>query len=109
MPAAGPSESPTRSPLGALTTPAVYPPPRAVVDVVTTLAPIRRSFAYVVATGPLSVVALLPDAPAAASRGAFASIPLYSKIRTSGLVAAVLNVTVTALEPAGAATMFFAK
>jgi uncharacterized membrane protein len=63
------------------------------------LAPTKRSAALLVVTVPLLVVELLPEAAATTSTGLVGSIPLYSRIRMSGYVAAPLNVIVTAFEP----------
>src|SRR6266849_4165403 len=84
------------------------PPPGPAVVVHTMLAPTNRSVAFLVITAPLLAVALLPVAPALTSIGLAGSIPLYSKIRTSGYVAATLNSTVMVFAPAIAGEMFFA-
>ena len=65
-------------------------------------APKISSFADVVVAEPLLTVALLPLvplAPAVTSNGAAVLSPLYSRIRTSGKIAALLKVTVTVLVP----------
>ncbi len=87
----------------------VYPVPAAIVLACTVFAPTRRSFGLPVTTKPLSLVAVVePCAPTAVSRGFNGSRPLYSAIRMSGCLAAVVNVTVTVFAPAPAAAMFFA-
>jgi len=86
----------------------VYPAPAPVVLVCTTFAPNSRSFAFVVVTAPLLLVVLVPCAPAETSRAFTGSTPLYSTIRMSANAAATVNVTVTVLPFATAATMFFA-
>src|SRR5882672_1057073 len=96
------------SPSGVVITRLVYPLPGPVVIVWTTFAPTRRSFALVVVTAPLLLVALLPCAPTATSSGLIGSSPLYSAIRMSGKFAAGANVTVTEFAPAGAAAIFLA-
>jgi hypothetical protein len=73
------------------------------------LAPTRRSFAFVVVTEPLLLVAVVvPCAPTDTSNAFTGSMPLYSAMRMSGKFAATLKVTVTLFVPAAAATMFFA-
>jgi len=64
-----------------------------------------NSFGAVVVAGPLSAVALEPVAVAFWSSGLTVSTPAYSKIRSSGEFATVLNFTVTELPPL---RMFFA-
>lgn len=63
-------------------------------------APKINSLAAVVVADPLLAAVPVPNAPTATSKGLAVSIPLYSKILTSGNVAAPLNVTVTVLLPA---------
>ena len=96
------------SPSGFVITRLVYPLPAPLVNVCTRLAPISRSLAFVVVTEPLLLVAVLPCAPTATSRALTVSIPLYSAMRISGKLAAVVNVTVTLFAPAAAAAMFLA-
>ena len=72
----------------------------------TRLAPNSRSVGLVVDTGAVALVALLPVLAAVPSTGFDGSAPLYSKIRTSGKLAALVNVIVTVLVPA--AKMLFA-
>jgi len=87
----------------------VYPAPAAVVVDCTVFAPTRRSLGLAVATGPLSLVAVVvPWAPTEVSSGFNGSRPLYSAIRMSGWIAAAANVTLTVFAPAPAAPMFFA-
>ncbi len=74
----------------------VNPLPTVLFPVATVFAPKINSFALVVAAAPLFALALLPLAPAITSR---AVTPRYSRMRTSGNVAAWLNVTVTVLLP----------
>ena len=101
LPAAVTTLSSARSPSGEVTIREVNPLPT--LDVVpTVLAPKISSFAAVVVAAPLLAVALFPLAPAVTSN---VLTPLYSRIRTSGYVAAWLNVTVTVLLPP---TMFAA-
>ena len=66
------------------------------------------SFALVVVTGPLSLVAVLPCAPTEVSSGFNGSTPLYSAMRISGCRAPTLKFTVTVFAPAAAAAIFFA-
>ena len=96
------------SPSGLVRSLWVKPVPGVRVDVATIFAPINRSEALVVVTAPLLLVVLLPFAPTLTSSGLTGSIPLYSRIRISGKLAAGLNVTTTELLPAVAPTMFFA-
>src|ERR1700693_5571557 len=84
------------------------PLPGPLVLVQTTLAPTRRSLAFLVSTAPLLVAALLPVAAALTSRGVEGSRPLYSRIRISGEATAALKLKVTELAPAVAAAMFLA-
>src|ERR1700751_3940329 len=93
-PAAVVSASSAISPSGSVRSRSVKLLPAPLVQVRTQLAPTRRSVAFVVVTVPLLLVALLPAAAATTSTGVPVSIPLYSKIRTSGDVAGVLKVTV---------------
>ncbi len=86
----------------------VNPLPAPVVPVCTRFAPTNRSFAFAVAAGPLLLVALLPTVPMLASNGLAVSNPLYSAMRMSGQIAAVVNVTVTLFPLAAADAMFFA-
>ena len=69
-------------------------------------APKISSLAAVVLTLPLFAAVPVPAAPTALSSGALGSSPLYSRIRTSGYAAALLNVTVTVVLPPA---MFGAK
>ncbi len=96
------------SPSPVVTTRSVYPGPAPVVVCWTVFAANSRSAALVVVSDPLSLVAVAPEAPAAASNGLTVSIPLYSATRISGKFVAPLNKTVTVFEPAAAETMFFA-
>jgi hypothetical protein len=74
----------------------VNPLPAAAFPVATVFAPKINSLALVVVAAPLLAAALLPLAPAVTSS---AVTPWYSRMRTSGNAAAVLNVTVTVLLP----------
>ena len=76
----------------------VNPVPAAVVVVVTRSAPKISSFTAVVVAAPLLAVAAVPNAPAVLSR---VETPAYSRMRTSGNAAGVLNVTVTVGRSAG--------
>ena len=87
------------SPSGLVSIRWVKPLPAPVVIVETMLAPTSRSVAFLVVTVPLLLAALLPSAPTATSSALTGSIPLYSIIRMSGQMAALLKVTVTALAP----------
>ena len=78
----------------------VKPAPGAVVLVFTSLAAKRRTLDAVVVSVPLLEVALEPDEPMAACNGLTGSSPWYSRIRTSGKVAAAVKPTVTVLAPA---------
>src|SRR5580658_2497031 len=80
--------SSARSPSGEVMIRDVKPLPAAVVVVPTMFAPKINSFADVVVAEPLLALALLPLAPAVTS---IAVNPRYSRIRTSGYVAAWLN------------------
>jgi hypothetical protein len=62
-------------------------------------APISRSFAFLVVTDPLLLEALFADAPIVTSNGCSGSMPAYSATRSSGVVAAAVNVTVTVFAP----------
>ena len=84
------------SPSGVVITRDVKPVPTFVVVVATVSAPKINSLALVVITAPLFAAVLLPLAPATTSS---VVTPLYSRTRTSGYVAAWLNVTVTVLLP----------
>jgi hypothetical protein len=53
----------------------------------------------VVLTELVLLTELLPDQAAVTSTGLEVAIPLYSRIRTSGLLAAASNVTVTVVAP----------
>ncbi len=86
----------------------VYDAPAAVVTPDAQLAPINRSFAFSVVTDPLLLDALLPDVPAVTSTGWSGSMPEYSATRSSGVVAAAVNVTVTVLAPAAAVPLLIA-
>jgi hypothetical protein len=86
----------------------VKPEPGPVVKVDTQLLPTSRSFALLVVTEPLLLVVLFPVAAAVTSNALVVLIPLYSPMRTSGIKTPALNVTVTVLAPAAAATMFCA-
>src|ERR1700722_19694921 len=86
----------------------VKPLPGPEVAVQATLAPTRRSIAFLVITVALVLVALLPVAVAQTSTGVSGSTPLYSRTRTSGEVGATLKVTVNKLPAAVAAEMFLA-
>jgi hypothetical protein len=83
------------SPSGSVSSRCVNPLPAPAVVVCTVLAPSNRSLAFVVATFPSLLATLLPAAPAIASTGLTGSIPLYSNIRMSGLLAALLKFTLT--------------
>ncbi len=72
------------SPSGTVMTRLVNPAPAPAVRVSTMLAPTSRSFALVVVTAPLFVVAVLPVAAAVTSSGFVGSRPLYSRMRMSG-------------------------
>jgi hypothetical protein len=72
------------------------------------LAPKIRSVALVVVAEPLLLVALLPEFAAVTSTGLLGSAPLYSSIRMSGYVAALVKVTVTLFAPAVADAIFLA-
>jgi hypothetical protein len=89
--------SSARSLSGEVTIRDVNPVPAAFVVVVIVSAAKISSFALVVVAAPLLALALLPLAPAVTSS---VVTPLYSRIRTSGYVAAWLNVTVTVFAPA---------
>jgi hypothetical protein len=86
----------------------VNPLPGPVVPVDTMLAPSNKSVAFVVLTAPLLVNLLVPVPATNVSTALTGSIPLYSKIRMSGWVAATFHVTVTTFAPAAAPEMFFA-
>ena len=86
----------------------VKPVPAPLVIPVVMLAANSSSFGPVVVSGPLLLVAVLPDAPAVTSSGAAVSSPAYSRMRTSTQTAATLNLTVTEFAPASAGAMFFA-
>ena len=74
----------------------VNPLPAAWVVVATVLAPKINSFVPVVVAAPLLALALFPLAPAVTST---AVTPRYSRMRTSGNVAAGLKGTVTVFVP----------
>src|SRR3979409_508549 len=67
-----------------------------------------KSSAFVVETGPQLLVMPLVSFPTRHVNGLVVSIPLYSAIRRSGVVAEALNVTVTVFAPAAAVRMFLA-
>src|SRR5262245_50513887 len=96
------------SPSGLVIRRVVNPVPAPLVVVTTVLAPTRRSLALLVATDPLLLAALLPAPATLASTAFTGSIPLYSRMRTSGNAAGGEKVTVTWLAPAGAPAMFLA-
>jgi hypothetical protein len=58
-----------------------------------------NSLGAVVVVGPLSAFALEPVAATLRSTGFMVSTPAYSKIRSSGELGTVLNITVTVLLP----------
>src|SRR5438067_608359 len=97
------------SPSGEVITRLVQPAPAPVVQVDTVLAATSRSKALVVATAGVLLVAVLPVAEELTSRGLTGSSPPYSRMRTSAKTAAVVKVTLTALAPAVAPAMLFAK
>jgi hypothetical protein len=96
------------SPSGLVISRLVKLDPAPVVTVRTVLPPTNRSVALLVDAAPLLLVAFVPVAPTTTSSGLEGSSPLYSKIRTSGLPAATLKVTVTVFAFAAAAAMLFA-
>src|SRR5216117_4144960 len=96
------------SPSGLVIMRLVKPVPAERVKLLTILALKRRSVGLVVVTDPLLLVVAVPAAPTATSTGFARSAPVYSRMRMSGKGAAAENCTVTMLEAADAATMFFA-
>src|SRR5260370_22168064 len=96
------------SPSGLVITRLVKPGPASLVMVATVLAPTRRSVALAVTTDPLLLLALSPAAAALVSTGFTESMPLYSRMRTSGKAAAGEKLTVTGLPPAAAPAIFLA-
>jgi hypothetical protein len=100
LPAAVTISSSAKSLSGEVMIREVNPVPAALVVVAIVAAPKISSLALVVVAAPLLALAPLPLAPAVTSSVVG---PRYSRIRTSGKVAAWLNVTVTVFAPA---TMF---
>jgi hypothetical protein len=70
------------------------------------MAATRRSFAFVVVTGPVLVALLFPVRTPVTSTGFVGSSPPYSTARTSGQSTGCAKVTVIAFD--AAATMFLA-
>jgi hypothetical protein len=91
------TRSATRSPFGSVIIRSVRSGPAPVTPVSTSLPVTSRSMAFVVVTMGVMVVSLEPLPPATPSSGLFGSMPWYCRMRTSGYVAAWLNVTVTLL------------
>src|SRR5271167_2544477 len=96
LPAVVTISSSARSPSGDVMMRAVNPLPAATFPVATVFAPKINSLALVVVAEPLFALALLPLAPAVTSS---VVTPRYSRMRTSGYIAAWLKVTVTVLLP----------
>jgi hypothetical protein len=73
------------------------------------LLPMSTSFAFVVVTEPLlSAVPVVLEAPTDTSSAPLVAMPLYSRMRISGVPTVALKATVTVLAPAAAALMFCA-
>ncbi len=96
------------SPSGFVITRLVHPVAGPVVMGQMVLAAKSRSDALVVTSGGVLLLAVLPLAAAVTSTGFTESTPLYSRTRTSAIIAAGVNDTLTMLAPAAAAAMFFA-
>src|SRR6266481_2002626 len=94
LPAVVTTLSSAMSPSGDVIIRDVYPVPAPVVTVAIVFAPKINSLALVVVAEPLLAAALFPLAPTFAPS---VVTPRYSRIRTSGYIAAWLNVTVTVL------------
>jgi hypothetical protein len=97
LPAVVTTLSSAMSPSGEVMIREVNPLPAAPVVVATMFAPKINSLALVVVAEPLLAAVPLPLVPAVTSS---VVTPRYSRMRTSGLIAAWLNVTVTVLLPA---------
>ncbi len=100
------NSSSSRSPLGLVIIRVVNPPPELSVTLSRVAPATSMSFAMVVDNVPLDIALPVPDPDATESiNGEMLVILEYSAIRTSGNCGAELNVTVTILAPAAAATI----
>ena len=87
----------------------VKPVPAPAAPVATVFAAKIRSAAFVVVTGVVSLIALVPVPVETTSSGLILSRPLYSSTRTSANTAGILNFTLMALLLEIAAAIFFAE